>query len=1305
MIDKKIHLLCSTILLVVISLSASCYANSSSKTWRSKSFTGQWKFGAEHINKKDWKIISTNRSDWNEAFASAHILDDDLDTYWYQHALLEHEVIIDMGQTYSIAGISLLTVDRVSDSIKKCKLSVSTKPQIKNKTLIDLKLISKGKEKIATFAPLKGRYLTLRFPVDTVKSRVCLSELNVVSTEAVNAIAQQSSRLEAEQINKEKARKKKWAERSSTQAIETLAKNFMNLLALEDVKKYHTALMKRKKINEIIVLNSKGENTQALNIFRDYFLNKLRFPNKYGISNHDVNPYTKGICGLGRWQATLDPNADSEKVISSADRLLKGEMHLGKKWQQIGEPGEVDWMNPIKESELWDRTKLAYRELSSAQGFNPLVHAYFLTQNIKYLIRWIEYMDDWAMNSDYTESIHPSFVPHGSRPNPLPIIRLIGGIAASSADDNLFPATSLARILKRCLRISLLNVFYLRSNSHNWTPNPVLMNFALLLDEFKAAPVLFRECRRRNLEDNSATQNLRDGTENQQCPWYNDNYLQVSTALRMLDARQNMPMWMEMPWSRELRKDLSWRQEMQEHLTARVNYYLRLRTPQNEWPIGVRGGDKRKATGTDGEFMYGSLYSIAQEAYRDPENKKIVSNIHNPEAGIRPSYTSEWFPYAGYNLVREGWERDSGYGFLFCSPHAGSYGGFRSRSNNNSFGLGFKGQDLLVSDCVGHYMYPLSPITVDGKNQFFHAGYYKVPPPANHKSWLISAWTEPSPWRWHSSDNFNLMEGIYDGAWDNSYTTKALASCLQGIEHQRLVHYVREANVWIITDRMTTGSTEREYDQVWRLPLKPSAYNAFLEKDIVVNPKTKSIKTHSMAMSKIRGIEHPQANISLHQFSRNELVYSDKLIPKTKNHYQAYGRKDIHVKWKSAGASQIITVVYPREKDSIDLLKLEKIKGQGDTYGFSCDTPNGTHIEYLASAGKYATLKLGSIKVVGESLLITQNKHSNKINGIVLGATSYSNNGKEIKLTHPDFEIKEQTPIYRPISPVTINPKRNIFVDKLEITMKSTTPDVKIHYTLDGTKPTPQSSRYEGPLKIMTSAVVKAIAYRPSVTQNPVQLSGTHATVVTRAVYDKVQNQPALNMQRTKSGLSYKYYEGDWKDLYLFRYTLKPKKEGTTSGIFDLSILPADNPPVTDAAAPRQKFFAVEYEGYLEIPEDGVYTFHAPREMVYPDTDAGYDLQIFLGRNEIPWGYRTKLIGNKEWYPATRLHSLGNWSLALKKGIHPFRVAYMDFRTTAPTELNIKDCRDYVWSGVTPDLKISGPNLEKQSIPLNWFKY
>ena len=74
-----------------------------------------------------------------------------------------------------------------------------------------------------------------------------------------------------------------------------------------------------------------------------------------------------------------------------------------------------------------------------------------------------------------------------------------------------------------------------------------------------------------------------------------------------------------------------------------------------------------------------------------------------------------------------------------------------------------------------------------------------------------------------------------------------------------------------------------------------------------------------------------------------------------------------------------------------------------------------------------------------------------------------------------------------------------------------------------------------------------------------------------------------------------------------------------------------------------------------------------------------------------------------EWYPSTTRHGYGIWSVALKKGLHPFKAIFVDYRTDAAERFNHPEMRENtIWDDNTPALLISGPGIERQPIPAGW---
>jgi hypothetical protein len=265
--------------------------------------------------------------------------------------------------------------------------------------------------------------------------------------------------------------------RNSPEAVAKFAEEFLDMVVLDEWAMNYNNMRFRLGLVETSKLVKEKKYAEALSAFNKYFMNKLRYPGSTGLSAYDVNPYGRGVCGQGAWpSAALNSNPDKEKTIEAADKLMKGILALDGKEVNIGEPGNVNWNYPFEKGQKIEFTKAPSTALYQASGMTPLVQAYFITRKDEYLKRWAEYMDDWAINSNYADSIHPCFVSDGSNSGGggfVGFTRLMAGLAAIMPEDKeIIPSATFARIVKKYLsEYVLLPVAYIRSNTHNWTPS------------------------------------------------------------------------------------------------------------------------------------------------------------------------------------------------------------------------------------------------------------------------------------------------------------------------------------------------------------------------------------------------------------------------------------------------------------------------------------------------------------------------------------------------------------------------------------------------------------------------------------------------------------------------------------------------------------------------------------------------------------------------------------------------------------------------------------------------------------------
>ena len=167
----------------------------------------------------------------------------------------------------------------------------------------------------------------------------------------------------------------------------------------------------------------------------------------------------------------------------------------------------------------------------------------------------------------------------------------------------------------------------------------------------------------------------------------------------------------------------------------------------------------------------------------------------------------------------------------------------------------------------------------------------------------------------------------------------------------------------------------------------------------------------------------------------------------------------------------------------------------------------------------------------------------------------------------------EDRPFTREFTPAVALPyilnKDNNFLNKIEITLECETKDALIYYTLDGNEPTERSQCYTAPFELKNSTLLRFIAIKEGLLT-----SLTVTEKINRLEYEKFQNYESSPME---PGLKYKYYE----EKVMFVKELSPCNPIETGFISHFTI----DDRKTDS------YFGYEYNGYINVPRDGAYTF------------------------------------------------------------------------------------------------------------------
>ncbi|QWF19392.1 family 20 glycosylhydrolase [Lysobacter capsici] len=156
-------------------------------------------------------------------------------------------------------------------------------------------------------------------------------------------------------------------------------------------------------------------------------------------------------------------------------------------------------------------------------------------------------------------------------------------------------------------------------------------------------------------------------------------------------------------------------------------------------------------------------------------------------------------------------------------------------------------------------------------------------------------------------------------------------------------------------------------------------------------------------------------------------------------------------------------------------------------------------------------------------------------------------------------------------------------------TLIASAPGASIHYTVDGSEPDQRSPVYQGPIELDVPLDGSRSLRTVTVLENG-RRSGVHSASVRYRSY-----RPATaKRKRASMGLSYRLYDGLYSSLDEFERAPTPQQRGTA----------------TDFAVDRfgrSRRFGLQYEGYIEVPADGVYRFAIQgddRSALYLDGEA-----------------------------------------------------------------------------------------------------
>jgi hypothetical protein len=1061
-------------------------------------------------------------------------------------------------------------------------------------------------------------------------------------------------------------REKIFQSRNSPENLKLLADEFFGMMDLNRVPP------------EVKQRYDKGDYAGALEAYRDFFIDRLVFPPEghpllggLDLGARLYRPKQPGQRLFYEFLATGGDLMSNIVVFAMKDKDgKKGNVRMDR-----GAPGRFNWTwSPegyrhgghigLPEVPVMIPMCMGYPNF-----FSELLVEYMNTHDKACLDKWSEYLDDMCLNwkNDLREAkIKAStdwhyvleIYTHDLWLNFAYLARTVPEFRGQLSAPTL--ARMLVQLWKYYVPICIRGARQDGPNRRIGMKGTELWYMCRFLPEFKAADYCLREFRRLR-EMWPETTALPDCVVPEELThnYYLVYPLACADLWHQLRSASPIPEWLTAEWVKE----------MDEGLNLRAKYFFHSFLNDGSWLWCAEFATRHLNPTwlTMGEYPR-FLRCFPPEGFIDPEVIKIRSVFFENGALGEPSFTSEAFPFGGQYIVRNGWGSDKVCAFMHNNP---------TISHGDNLGLEFFAYGKP-------FLRPMwrTAISPDGMKQvengtgpMFFQTHYEA---------FLKQWEEafinikPQPNRWHSSPVFNLCEATWAKPFINrpypnpsnplwQAATNVPLKFIADLKHHRQLMLANEEGLLVVLDRVLSASPH-QYRLEWNfMPF-------YLTNKLVVASR------NALRTTLTNG-----PNLSIYHFGLSPMISSLEKDTKMDGDYDQYG-----CTFAGTGNEIVISALYPCRAGEEEKIQFSAGSPAGvGIVAFEALIPDGAKI-ICQGAAVESPLKAGDVEMRGESLLVRL-APDGACRGLALGCKEIKVKGRKQEVPSTDFEFAVQgknltgvIPIYRPLELVEINPQTNVFLDQVVVNMNHPDPEVEIHYTLDWSEPTLQSPRYERPFTLDKNTMIKARGIRKGVTRMPGTFAGTQVTPVSRAMFSREKLRPAAQVNegsKLAPGLNVTYYEGDWTLSAMYLQTLKQDKAGVANELFDLSLKQTSNN------------YAFVYSGYLDIPHDGVYSFHAPPEFVYPGIDSGYDLRVEVDR--------------EEWYPTTRRHNYGVWSVPLAKGKHSLKVSWVDQRPGQaqwfyPYVLNEAH---RIWRGEKPALLISGPGLEKQPIPTGMLKH
>jgi len=723
-------------------------------------------------------------------------------------------------------------------------------------------------------------------------------------------------------------------------------------------------------LGKVRKLVQSSDYSAALDAYRDVLLDSLRTRDYGELINH--------------WGG-----------VSEADEMLKGMVRIqrhagGVSRNQIGLPGAINWIKPTVDEILDEPPNVepAAREssnrdwsthLSSMHHMGSLVAAFAKTHDAKNATFWLRTWEDFVL--------HQKEAVNRADQKQYNALKASWGVlfVAWRMENFWVGLNALAKELPSDARAALpgpalARVLIFMSTDYAAVQVERLKNGSGAPNQFATAATCLmmealgfmggRQCPQWKEETVKFVSkyyrsiNLPDGTNFEQAVNYNKG--NPDLAIRMLRMYPQRPAWIE--------------QSLPSARQSMLYIAAVIRNGSHHGALTRMGQDDRM----EDERLRGFLKYLPDENV-----ERILNHVYGDGRLPQPAFTSIAFPYSGYYVMRTGWGKNDAYSFFKASRRP------RGHARNDNTAIHFicaYGRDLLVdggSRTYGeHWINPYlissfskNTVQVDGKGQ-------DAKQMGQGDRGPNTTADEPIANRWSTSARFDFAEGFYASGYEDPKIM---------VRHERQLIFLREAQIWIVTDRIRGESRKmpatetHSYTQTWKFP------EDFEENQVCFDSATGVIRT----------TDPKGPNVSLRHFGLSTIEY-----------LKYYGQEkpargwirvsgiaplkavDIHANWNGSGEQLLVTLIVPA-KDTADRIKSVSATARNNersVCGFTAELTDGTRIAYQAALNT-ALLQTETLQAEASALLTVKPTHG-AVGGIVL-------DGKAVRCENAEQPINQ----------------------------------------------------------------------------------------------------------------------------------------------------------------------------------------------------------------------------------------------------------------------------------------------------------